>query len=110
MDGEIEAVADGIAVFEEELSSNNYNAGIGVVTMKEDPIDDTHMHKDIGSGDLDLDSITTGAHRIDPFSTILNASGAIDTVGTRALDMILPGERTVRNMILVTDTNREEER
>ncbi|MBM76313.1 MAG: hypothetical protein CMK59_12990 [Proteobacteria bacterium] len=107
MDGEIDAVADGVEAFEERMRSNNLNVSIGIVTMAEDAVDDTHMHKDIGSGDLDLDSITTANHQIDPFSTILNAAGAIDTVGTSEPDAFSWRDKSDRNMILVTDTGRE---
>lgn len=111
MSGEISAVKAAIADFKQGFADANLNVRLGLAEMGPDLVDGVDRTVDIGDASFndELAALSIyGGVAMDPFSSLLNTSGAADAAGDNDPDAFgwRPNpERKV--LVVVTDAGRE---
>ncbi|MCP4804823.1 MAG: hypothetical protein GY913_19635 [Proteobacteria bacterium] len=111
MGGEIAEVKSAISSFVDAFTTMELDVGLGLAEMGPDAIDGVKRTADIADVDFDeaLDDLGVwGVVGMDPYSALLNTSGADDATGENDPDRFgwrAGAQRKV--LILITDTGRE---
>jgi len=114
MGGEIANLSSSVSGFRQRFIDAGLDVQFGLVdvNVSRDSGDSTWRRLDIAAPNFDAElaamagSVTGGA--VDPYSALLNASGALDTPGTREPDTLTwRGGGTENHLIYITDTRRE---
>ncbi len=111
MSGEIAATQTAIEAFRQTFLDAGLNVGLGLSVMGPDGLDGVTQLADIASADFttELSALSVfGVAAMDPYSALLNASGAEDNPGADDPDAFTWRANPLRRvLIVITDTGRE---
>ena len=111
MGGEINQVKSSIEDFVDAFTAMDLDVGLGLAEMGPDSVDGVQQTANIADVDFDeaLDDLGIwGVTPMDPYSALLNTSGADDVTGEHEVDRFgwRPGAKR-KVLVVITDTGRE---